>query len=50
MGSSSPTAVRAFLTRRREPSTVASYAVLIALITVVVVGGAVLVATQFNSL
>ncbi len=48
--SSMPTFVRAFLTRRREPLSIGSFGMLIVLTVAVVVAGAVLVASQFQSL
>ena len=49
MGSLS-TAVRAFFTRRIEPSSIVSYVVLGALVAFVVAGGVFLLAFQFSSL
>ena len=44
------TAFRAFLTRRLDPVTVYSYALLFGLVVVGVVTGAMIVASQFRSL
>ena len=44
------TSMRAFFSRRLDPSTVVSYAMLIALTASVVVAGLVLIANQFSSL
>lgn len=49
MGSLS-TAVRAFFTRRLDPTTVFSYALLLSLILAVVVTGAMIVANQLKGL
>jgi hypothetical protein len=45
-----PTAVRAFFTRRLDPTTVFSYALVLSLIIAVLVTGTMIVANQLNGL